>query len=74
MPAAPEYVPSWQPPAEIPQREDYEPPVVADSNTGVVTIEVKDALAIHRFLEVNAVYPETKAMADKLREIIEGRA
>lgn len=76
MPAAPSYIdPQREREAPVPQREDYVPPVVgliANIRATEVVLKVEDALALHKFLEVNAVYPEEKALADKLRGIIEG--
>lgn len=73
MPAAPAYIDPNAPKAPVPQREDYVPPVVPGYNVGSVLLDTKDALALHKFLEVNAVYPQEKAMADKLRGIIEDK-
>lgn len=56
---------------DVPQREDYVPPVLSDVNRVMVPISSSDLLAIHKFIEVNAIQPEDREMADKLRLIME---
>jgi hypothetical protein len=73
LPVPPTHIPTWRPPEEIPQRADYVPPVDTRDENALVLIPHKDAMAIHKFLEVNAVYPEERAMADRLRAIIASR-
>lgn len=55
---------------DLPQRADY---VVPDHESWIIGIHVglTKALAIHKFLEVNAVMPEHKKLADDLRGILE---
>lgn len=57
--------------SELPQRTDY---VVPNHESGIIGVHVglQMALAIHKFLEVNAVMSEHRELADRLRDILEG--
>lgn len=57
--------------SDLPQRTDYVPPIISPGLLSV-TAGLTMALAIHKFLEVNAVMSEHRELADRLRDILEG--
>jgi len=53
----------------VPQRKDYVPPIPKHQDWTEISMEL--LMKVHRFLEINAVYPEDKELAQQLREEIE---
>lgn len=64
---------------DIPQRKDYVAPVVKPAPAPPVTEVIPrndyvmdTLLDAHRFIAINAVWPEEKALAEKIRVLISG--
>lgn len=60
-------------PGPVVERKDYVPPAVPLASTTHVSVDLYTILQAHKFIEINAIHPEHKALADKLRDMLEGR-
>lgn len=73
-PAAPLYTTlPIKEPGPVVEQPVYVPPTLPLGTPFDRMVNVDVLLDAHKFIEINAIFPEHKELADKLRDILEGR-
>lgn len=72
-PAAPIYTTlPIKEPGPVVEQPVYVPPALPLGSPFTRMVHVDVLMDAHKFIEINAIFPEHKALADKLRDILEG--